>query len=245
MTASVKAVSIIVPVLNEAEGIAAWYRDNAAVLNSKDVELIVVDGGSSDATVTLLRNLGAENLRIEQSEPGRARQMNRGAKLASGKCLLFLHADTRLPADALGLFNTLESSSERAEVLWGRFDVRFDNPAWPFRMIAWFINWRSALSGIATGDQAIFVHRQAFDAIGGFPDQALMEDVEFSARMRRQARPIRFKSPVLTAARKWEREGIWKTILLMWRLRLAYALGTSPDKLAERYYPPESPRQKT
>jgi rSAM/selenodomain-associated transferase 2 len=158
---------------------------------------------------------------------GRARQMNSGAAAASGTALLFLHADTRLPPQADHLiFNSLRKNT------WGRFDVRIDSSRDSLRVVAFAMNLRSRLTGIATGDQAIFVRREAFS---GFPDIALMEDIAFSKAMKRRSRPACLRERVTTSARRWEKNGVLRTVLLMWRLRLAYFLGASPDELARRY----------
>ena len=222
-----RGVSIIVPVLNEADAIVATLQGLAA-LRGAGAELIVIDGGSSDAT--LERCKGLADLALI-APLGRARQMNFGAARAAGALLLFLHADTRLPADALGLVRgALDSGHD-----WGRFDVVIDGGSRLFPVIAWMMNWRSRLSGIATGDQAIFVRRDVFDALGGFPDQPLMEDIELSKRLRRRGRPACLRQRVVTSGRRWERHGVWRTIFLMWRLRFYYWLGVSAEQLAKAY----------
>ena len=222
-----RGVSIIVPVLNEADAIVATLQGLAA-LRGAGAELIVIDGGSSDAT--LERCKGLADLALI-APLGRARQMNFGAARAAGALLLFLHADTRLPADALGLVRgALDSGHD-----WGRFDVVVDGGSRLFPVIAWMMNWRSRLSGIATGDQAIFVRRDVFDALGGFPDQPLMEDIELSKRLRRRGRPACLRQRVVTSGRRWERHGVWRTMFLMWRLRFYYWLGVSAEQLAKAY----------
>ena len=159
--------------------------------------------------------------------------MNAGAARASGEVIIFLHADTRLPVQALP---AIDEASRRGKP-WGRFDVEIEGRAWTFKLIATLMNWRSRLSGIATGDQAIFVKRGAFVAVGGFPEQPLMEDIELSARLRRRfGRPACLDARVLTSGRRWERGGIWTTIWLMWRLRLLYCLGVAPERLARSYH---------
>jgi rSAM/selenodomain-associated transferase 2 len=187
-------------------------------------EVIVVDGGSADAT----RRLAAPHAdRVLEAPRGRARQMNAGAAVASGGALVFLHADTRLPAGAdVLIFRALEERS------WGRFDVRIEGRSMLFPVIGFFMNARSRLTGIATGDQAIFVSRSAFT---GFPEIALMEDVAFSEAMKRRSAPACLRERATTSGRRWERGGVLRTVLLMWWLRLAYALGASPDELAQRY----------
>ena len=216
-------LSIIVPVLDEAAVIVQALAA-LAPLRAAGHEVIVVDGGSNDGTETLAAPLSD---RVVRAPRGRARQMNAGAAVAGGDALLFLHADTRLPerADAL-------VAAALAQRPWGRFDVRIEGRSALLPVIAFFMNRRSRLTGIATGDQAIFVRRDAFV---GFPDLALMEDVAFSAAMRSHARPACLRSRVVTSGRRWDERGALRTMLLMWRLRLAYRLGAAPDDLARRY----------
>jgi len=197
-------------------------------IRSRGHEVIVVDGGSTDRTAELARPLCD---RVVVAEKGRALQMNAGAAAAKGDLLLFLHADTRLPD------NTLEYlagfiQSRRA---WGRFDVRLSGERPLFRVIAWFMNQRSRLTGICTGDQAMFVQRDAFEALGGFQPVPLMEDVEFSRRLCLVSRPFCIKEPVVTDSRRWQKHGAWRTIFLMWQLRWRYWRGESPESLAQIY----------
>ncbi len=222
------SLSIIVPVLDEAANIVAAL-EVLAPLRSRGAEIIIADGGSRDATAALARPL-ADCVIV--SARGRATQMNAGAAAARGDVLLFLHADTRLPADADRLILEGLAQSRRA---WGRFDVTIEGQHPLFPIIAWFMNTRSRLTGIATGDQAMFVRRAAFDAAGGFPEIALMEDIEFARRLKRVSRPLCLHARVTTSGRRWETRGVLRTIVLMWRLRLAYFLGASPDALAKRY----------
>jgi rSAM/selenodomain-associated transferase 2 len=158
--------------------------------------------------------------------------MNAGAAAVHGDVLLFLHADTRLPEGAVQLIDAALAGGRH---VWGRFDVEFDVGTWTMGATAFGMNLRSRLSGIATGDQALFMTRAAFDGVGGFPDQPLMEDVEITGRLRQRSRPACIRRPVLTSARRWQARGPWRTIFLMWRLRLAYWLGASPADLARRY----------
>ena len=195
-----------------------------APLRAKGHEVVVADGGSEDGTLELAAPLAD---RVILAPRGRARQMNAGAAAASGDALLFLHADTRLPPDA----GALVSAALRRHA-WGRFDVRIEGASALFAVIAFFMNLRSRLTGIATGDQAIFVRRAAFR---GFPEIALMEDVAFSKAMKRRSPPACLRDKAVTSGRRWERHGVLRTILLMWRLRLAYFLGAAPDELARRY----------
>jgi rSAM/selenodomain-associated transferase 2 len=218
-------LSIVMPVLNEAAGLTAAL-EALAPLRRRGAEVIVVDGGSSDGTAALAHPLAD---RVLTSARGRARQMNAGAATATGDVLQFLHADTRLPEQAdLLIRNALGGSR-----VWGRFDVAFDGGALP--LVALSMNLRSRMSGVATGDQAMFVTRVAFARAGGFPDIALMEDVAFSARLKRLSRPACLAARVATSPRRWHRHGTLRTIALMWRLRLAFFLGADPARLARAY----------
>ncbi len=220
-------LSIIMPVLDEAAGIEATLAA-LAPYRTRGCELIVVDGGSRDGTLALASDLAD---RVLAAPRGRAAQMNAGASVARGDVLLFLHADTKLPANADALIRDGLAQSGR---VWGRFDVRFDQDG-IMPLIAIMMNLRSRLTGIATGDQAIFVTRAAFDAIGGFPAQPLMEDIALSSRIRRISRPAYIRARVMTSARRWRKQGILRTVFLMWRLRLAYFLGADPAHLARQY----------
>jgi rSAM/selenodomain-associated transferase 2 len=222
------SLSIVVPVLDEAEGIVATLA-SLAPLRARGAELIVVDGGSRDATVARAQALAD---RVIEGPRGRARQMNAGAAVARGPTLLFLHADTRLPEDADRL---IASALGVAPLAWGRFDVAIEGHSRMLPVVAAMMNLRSRLSGIATGDQAMFMTRAAFEAAGGFPDQPLMEDIELSARLKRLSAPVCLRERVLTSGRRWEQRGVWPTIVLMWRLRLLYALGVRADRLAPWY----------
>jgi rSAM/selenodomain-associated transferase 2 len=220
------SVSVIIPVLNEAEGLAALLPE---LLAQQDLaEVIVADGGSRDATPDIVQSAGAQYI---NTHIGRAVQMNTGAAQATGDTLLFLHADTRLPPNAVVLIEEVIS----AGAMWGRFDLRLSGRHWLFRVVERMINWRSCLSGIATGDQAIFLRRDQFEAMGGYAEIPLMEDVEISKRLRRLKWPFCIHQPLTTSSRRWEHHGIVRTIVLMWRMRLAYFLGTSPETLAEQY----------
>lgn len=221
-------ISIIMPVLNEA-GVLGASLAALKPLRMAGHELIVVDGGSTDASRALAEKFAD---RLIFSAPGRARQMNAGAAAASGDILLFLHADTFLPPSADTL---IESGIETLGRGWGRFDVRLSGKSPLLRVVERAMNFRSRLTGISTGDQAIFVRRALFRAVGGFPDIALMEDVAMSARLKRLGPPLCLKSRVVTSSRRWEKNGIFRTIFLMWRLRLAFTLGADPGKLARIY----------
>ena len=219
-------LSIIVPVLDEADAIAA-HLDALAPLRARGAEAVVVDGGSRDGTVEQARGRAD---RVLVAERGRASQMNAGARVASGDILLFLHADTRLPP---GSDDLVRESLTKGRV-WGRFDVRIEGGRF-LGTIATLMNQRSRLTGIATGDQAIFVARDAFAATGGYPDIPLMEDIVLSRRLKRLSRPACLKARVTTSGRRWERNGVLRTILTMWRLRLAFFLGADPRLLALAY----------
>ncbi|MEX2474399.1 TIGR04283 family arsenosugar biosynthesis glycosyltransferase [Marinobacter sp.] len=220
-------LSLIVPVWQEAATIGTTLA-HLQPLRDAGHEVIVVDGGSDDGTVGLAKG-GCD--RVIHSGRGRALQMNAGAQVASGNVLLFLHADTRLPASALGALVQFQASRQA----WGRFDVRLSGRRSLFRVIAWFMNRRSRLTGIATGDQAMFVRRLVFEALRGFEPVPLMEDVEFSSRLKLVSRPFCIADPVVTNSRRWEQQGAWRTILLMWRLRWRYWRGESPESLVTAY----------
>ncbi|RAI46104.1 TIGR04283 family arsenosugar biosynthesis glycosyltransferase [Rhodoplanes roseus] len=221
-------LSIVVPVLNEQNAVVATL-DALAPLRARGAEVIVVDGGSRDATVARAMPLAD---RVIATPRGRAVQMNAGAAIARGTVLLFLHADTRLPDRADRLIAGALASPDRA---WGRFDVIISGRHPLLRVVATMMNLRSRLTGIATGDQAIFVRRDAFTTAGGFPPIALMEDIALSAALKRISAPACLSTCVITSGRRWETHGTVRTILLMWRLRLAYWLGASPTRLARAY----------
>lgn len=220
-------LSIIMPVLNEAARIEAALMA-LQPYRARGVEVIVADGGSSDGTPELARALADQ---VIKAPHGRASQMNAGASVARGDLLLFLHADTTLPDDADHL---IRDGLLKTNQTWGRFDVRFDRGG-ALWLVALTMNWRSRLTGIATGDQAMFMTRAAYNEAGGFPAIALMEDVALSARLKRKARPLCLTARVTTSGERWRKHGTLRTILLMWRLRLAYFLGADPAKLARAY----------
>jgi rSAM/selenodomain-associated transferase 2 len=222
------SLSIIVPVLDEA-GAIGRHLEALAPLRACGAEVIVVDGGSRDDTVV---RAGEGAHRVLAAPRGRASQMNAGAAEATGDIFLFLHADTGLPPHADDLVRGALATGHRG---WGRFDVQIEGGARLLKVIAALMNRRSRLTGIATGDQAIFVTREAFAAVGGYPDIPLMEDIILSRRLKRLSRPVSLKTPVTTSGRRWERHGILRTILKMWRLRLAFYLGADPRTLALAY----------
>lgn len=221
------ALSIVMPCLNEVAGIEATLQALQR-LRARGVEVVLADGGSSDGTA----ERAAPGVDAVVAAPrGRALQMNAGAAVARADVLLFLHADTRLPpqADALVL------QALAGGACWGRFDVRIEGRPWMLRVVGALMNLRSRLSGIATGDQAIFVTRAAFDRVGGFPAQPLMEDIELSRRLKRLGRPACLRARVRTSGRRWEQRGVWRTIVLMWHLRWRYWRGESAATLAQAY----------
>ena len=238
-------VSIIIPALNEAAGIEAALQSLQAWRRNDDgaVEVIVADGGSGDATRRLAVALADQ---VIEAPRGRARQMNAGAAAACGDALLFLHADTFLPeaapravvaalSGAETLAATVSGRGLASKIAWGRFDVNITGAHPMLRVVAACMNLRSRITGIATGDQAIFMTRAAFDAAGGFPDQPLMEDIDMSRRLKGLAPPVCLRAKAITSGRRWEARGVWRTIFLMWRLRLAYYFGAAPEYLAARY----------
>lgn len=223
-------LSIIMPTLNEAVGIVAALQPLQA-LRDRGAEIIVVDGGSADGTAELAQPWAD---RILDAPRGRARQMNAGAAVAQGRVLLFLHADTRLPEDADRLV-TAAIGQMLAGRTWGRFDIDIEGRSSWLKLIARMMNLRSRLSGIATGDQAIFVAHSAFCAVGGFPDIPLMEDIALSKVLKQLGPPVCLAARVTTSGRRWETHGVWRTILLMWWLRLRYFFGADPTRLALEY----------
>ncbi|MFL1404636.1 TIGR04283 family arsenosugar biosynthesis glycosyltransferase [Marinobacter sp. M1N3S26] len=220
-------VSVVIPVLNESVSIVSAL-ERLLPLRAAGAEVIVVDGGSVDDTVALAT---PRCDRVVTSSAGRAVQMNRGAAIARGQVLLFLHADTELPDGADRLLADFAANDRP----WGRFDVRLSGRRPLFRVIAFMMNARSRITGIATGDQGIFVHRTVFEDLGGYPPIPLMEDVELCRRLRRMSPPFCIRPPVVTDSRRWERHGPWRTIFLMWRLRWRYWRGADPADLARQY----------
>ena len=225
-------ISVIMPVLNEEPILEATLRQTLAVPFE---EVIVVDGNSRDGTrglVTSMMGMAADRLALLISPPGRACQMNAGASMSHGDVLLFLHADTWLPLNAYAL---IEETLRHPAYVGGRFDVQFTpNTGWG-RLISGMMNWRSRLSGIATGDQAIFVRRTVFEQLGGFADIPIMEDIELTRRLKRAGHMAALRSPVVTSYRRWEQCGPLRTIGLMWLLRGLYWLGISPSTLTRMY----------
>ncbi|MBL4606259.1 MAG: TIGR04283 family arsenosugar biosynthesis glycosyltransferase [Pseudomonadales bacterium] len=225
---NIPSLSIIVPMLNEEENMPALLQHLLA-WKRKGCEVLLVDGGSDDQSAALADAIGFTVLTTKR---GRAFQMNAGAKVAKADVFLFLHADTQLPENADDIVLRALRSKKNC---WGRFDVNIRGAKDMLKVVAWFMNYRSRLTGIATGDQAIFVRRESFEKAGGFPEQALMEDIELSACLKKQSPPYCVKQKVSTSGRRWETYGIWRTICLMWRLRLFYWFGMPAEKLAELY----------
>jgi rSAM/selenodomain-associated transferase 2 len=225
-------LSIIIPVFNEAEELPGLLG-HLALLCGRDIEVIVVEGGSEDGSQHVAIR---EGVQVICSELGRARQMNAGASAAKGDVLLFLHADTRLPPSAKQIIeNAIRRGGGAQQCVWGRFDAHIAGRPFMLRVVAVLMNWRSRVTGIATGDQAMFMTRRAFETVGGFPDQPLMEDIELSRRLLALSRPVCLKDLVVTSGRRWEAHGVWRTIWLMWRLRWLYWRGVPASELAKSY----------
>ena len=223
------SLSIVIPTLNEAADIVA-FLEPLQPLRARGVEIVLADGGSRDGTVAAATPMVD---RVISTRRGRASQMNSGAAVSAGDVLLFLHADCTLPEQAdHSILNCLASSRRR----WGRFDVRLSGAAIMLRVVERAMNLRSRLTGICTGDQGLFVERTLFEESGGFPEIELMEDVAISGNLRKSGPPLCLSVTLVTSSRRWEKNGIWRTIVLMWRLRLAYFLGTEPRRLAELYH---------
>ncbi|NNM51080.1 MAG: glycosyltransferase family 2 protein [Pseudomonadales bacterium] len=221
-------LSIIVPILNEKAQLPELL-EHLHALQRHGCEILLVDGGSDDHSPEIARSLG---FAVLKSPRGRACQMNVGAKAAKGDILLFLHADTRLPEFADVLVTAILTHPRHC---WGYFAVRIQGKPLMLHVVATLMTWRSRLSSVATGDQALFMRRDAFDSVGGFPEQPLMEDIEMSHRLRRLSRPAFLLQRVTTSGRRWESRGVWSTIFLMWRLRWAYWRGISAEALAGLY----------
>lgn len=220
-------ISIIIPVLNEEVNLSRLSAQLQS-LRQQGHEVIIVDGGSTDNTLAIAYEITDS---VVVSSAGRALQMNSGADFATGEVLLFLHADTLLPDD---VSQTMADLSQKNNY-WGRFDVRLSSDKFVYRLIEYLMNLRSCLSSIATGDQAIFIEKKLFDRVGGYPEIALMEDIEISKQLKRISRAVCLKQKVVTSSRRWETNGVVSTILLMWKLRLYYFLGVPADRLKRLY----------
>lgn len=220
-------ISIIVPVLNEESSLSKTLMQLQPLRHSGH-EVVIVDGGSVDNSLVIAQN-AADTVIV--SKKGRALQMNNGAAVANGDIFLFLHADTVLPDKTEHLILSYVDHDD----LWGRFDIRLSSNKLIFRVIESLINFRSRLTGIATGDQAIFIDKKLFNKIGGFPEIALMEDIALSKMLKDISAPVCLKQKVITSSRRWENRGVFATVLLMWKLRLYYFFGASPEKLSRLY----------
>ncbi len=216
------------PVLNEEAVLEEQLAHLVAQCAGHDCELLIVDGGSRDATVEIAQRRG----RVIPSARGRAAQMNAGASAATGEVLIFLHADTRLPNDA---FTAIERALAAPQVAGGAFRVCFDCDRWPYRFVACCINLRSRLRASFTGDQAYFMRAASFHAVGGYPDQPLMEDLEIIDRLRRSSKVVLLPQYVITSARRHEKIGLLRSVLFMWYLRTLYKFGVSSARLQRMY----------
>ena len=239
MTVYSTTVSVIIPILNEANNLPALLK-HILILNPTPQQVILVDGGSTDSSIktvqAFINNLPFNisltiKWQVIESVAGRAVQMNTGAAVATGDILLFLHADTQLPNDAI---KKITQAIKQAD--WGRFDVCLDSRNPMLGIVSQMMNSRSRLTGIATGDQAIFIKKSLFEQIKGYPEQPLMEDIELCKSLKGIAKPACLRSKVITSARRWQQHGTWRTILLMWQLRFDYWRGVSTDSIRERYY---------
>lgn len=222
------ALSVVIPCLNEA-GTIVQLLETLQDARADGIELVLVDGESTDDTVALATPLVDK---LIGSVAGRAQQMNAGAQAATGEILWFLHADSVIRAEFPRQIISAMAASERD---WGRFNIRLSGRHPMLRVIEFMMNWRSRLSGIATGDQGIFIRRELFIRLGGFPAIPLMEDIAISRRLKRCSRPQVIGRYLITSSRRWEQSGIISTVLLMWRLRWAYFFGADPARLARRY----------
>jgi rSAM/selenodomain-associated transferase 2 len=221
-------ISIIIPVLNEENNIG-HLLEKLLPAEQNGHEILVVDGGSQDQTISICKRLGVN---VFTSACGRAEQMQAGVRMAHGDVFWFLHADTDLLYSVNDYLDDIRSVTSAG---WGRFNIALSNDKFIYKVIGYAINLRSRISGIATGDQGIFINRELFQYIGGFRQQPLMEDIQISRDLLRRGRPAVIKRILMTSARRWERRGVLRTILLMWWLRLLYFMGVSPVTLRQYY----------
>lgn len=228
-------VCVIVPTLDEGGQIIPWLKSLA---NKHAIDQCVVVDASERSDIAAIQDKVMQDKELSfvqyvaANKKGRAQQMNQGADIATGQGFVFLHADTTLPDNAIDQIR----KGLQVGWHWGRFDICFDNSSWIYRLIAKFMNVRSRRTAVATGDQAIFMSRAAFDIVRGFDNMALMEDIAISKKLRNIGAPLCLESCVITSARRWEKNGVVKTIVLMWTLRFAYWLGISTDKLVKWYH---------
>lgn len=227
------SIGIIIPTLDEERALSPTL---ASLESANFDEIIVVDGGSRDQTQSLVESyqvaVPSRAIRVIESLPGRARQMNAGASESRADMLVFLHADTRLPVDARATIETVASDSQ---FVGGRFDVQFEHDRGYAWVISRMMNLRSRWSGISTGDQALFVRRTVFQQLGGFEDIPIMEDIEFTSRLRRVGKIASLRSKVITSFRRWEQRGPLRTIIKMWTLRFLFWMGVKPHILHQYY----------
>jgi len=221
-------ISIIIPVLNEEASLETYLRLLASPCAHHECELLIVDGGSTDATVSIAERYG----RVIQSPKGRAKQMNIGAEAARGDVLLFLHADTQLPDNAL---DAIERALKSPQVVGGAFRLSFDCTSWPYRLVAWSTNLRSRFHTVFTGDQAYFIRAESFRAVDGYPDLALMEDLEIIKRLRTIGNVVLLPQHITTSARRHEKLGLLRSVIFMWYMRTLYHFGVSPAQLQRMY----------
>ena len=222
-------ISIIIPVYNEAESIEGFLQ-GLQVFRQYGHEIVLIDGKSEDDTASLARPYVD---RMISSHRGRAQQLHLGAKMATGQVFLFLHADTQLPE----LADELILRSLGSGFYWGRFNIRLSGSSFLFRIIEKMMNWRSCMTGIATGDQALYMTKMIYQDVGGFPQIGLMEDIELCTQLSKWTKPDCLKQAVVSSSRRWENNGIVRTVFFMWKLRLQYYFGVSADKLQSKYYP--------
>ncbi len=219
-------IAIVIPVRNEAAMLPQALQRLKA-LQGVD-EIVFVDGESSDGSAALIQAAGFICL---LSTAGRAKQMNMGTAQTKSEIILYLHVDTAISSSHI---SDIKKTYNQA-FAYGRFDVSLSNKRLTYRIISFFINLRSCLSKVATGDQGIFVRRTMFEAVGGYPEIPLMEDIALTKALRRKGKVLCLRNKLETSSRRWEQHGVMRTVWLMWKLRFLYWLGVSPEKLAGMY----------